>query len=142
MKDTQEFAHGFKTLTHAVAKAAADLLPVLEEVGFVATFRPLHDWLLIKVDPIQEKEGSIFLVHGGRVRTATVVRMGPGKSMPSGSKEPIGLAVGARIAFYREHMEHKQGKTLGAFLKEIGDDLALIRVADVLFEMLEEVVVS
>lgn len=106
------------------------------------SFRPLHDWILVKYDPLPEKEGSLFLVHGSRVRTATVLRTGPGRVRSDGSQEFMDLQPGERVVFYREHLEHGQGKQLGAVMGELGEDLALIRVPDVLFVLLEEVHVS
>lgn len=95
------------------------------------------------MDPLPEKEGSIFLPNKGRVRTATVLRVGPGR--PVGSRRvPVGVERGERVAFYREHLEHQQGKQIVAALRELGEDLGLIRGPDILFAfpMHEEVRVS
>jgi co-chaperonin GroES (HSP10) len=93
----------------------------------------LHDWLLVRMEPIQEKVGSLFTVHGERVRKGEVLAVGPGKARADGVRIPMGVEVGEVVVFYREHLEHQQGKQLVSTLKELGDDLGLIRVTDVLF---------
>jgi len=95
--------------------------------------RPLHDWLLVKMDPIPEKVGSLFTVHGDRVRQAVVLSVGPGRVRSDGGRIPVGVEKGERVAFYRENLEHQQGKQLVAMLKDLGDDLGLIRASDILF---------
>lgn len=92
--------------------------------------RPLHDWLLVCIDQPKEKLGSLFVPGGdaGRVRTATVIRSGPGKN-----GVPTELGEGDRVAFFRENQETLQGKQIGAILKDLGDRLALVRTNDILF---------
>lgn len=101
----------------------------------IPPLRPLHDWLLVKVDPPREKVGSLFAPGGdaGRVRTAVVLRKGPGRALPNGHREPIAIEPGDHVAFFREHQEHLQGKQLGSLLQELGESLAIIRLPDVLF---------
>lgn len=96
--------------------------------------RPLSDWTVVKCEPIQEKIGSIVLLHGRRIRFAEVLAVGPGRVW-KGSKfpAPTGLAVGDRIAFFRETLETQQGKEIVRVLQDLGDDLGLIRAQDVLF---------
>lgn len=96
--------------------------------------KPLHDWILVRLEPLPEKIGSLFTLHGDRVRTAVVLDVGPGVHKPgSNTRVPVGVDKGERVAFFREHLEHKQGKQLVSALKEVGDDLGLIRATDVLF---------
>ena len=94
--------------------------------------RPLHDWLVVALDELPEKQGSIVLVHGGRVRTGTVLEVGPGKK-DGADYLPPDVSVGDKIAFFRENLEHKQGRTLLTYLEE---GKALLRAADVLFVIL------
>lgn len=93
----------------------------------------LHDWLLVRMAPIQEKVGSLFTVHGERLRRGEVLACGPGRERPDGVRIPLDVTIGETVFFYRENLEHQQGKQLTSVLKELGDDLGLIRVADVLF---------
>lgn len=105
--------------------------------------RPLHDWLLVKVDPFKQKFESIWAPDTTqRIRTAIVLDTGKGKVLPNGVKLPCGVEKGEKVAFFREHLEHQQGKQLVSTLKELGDDLALLRVADVLFVIDGEIEVS
>ncbi len=107
--------------------------------------RPLNDWMVVKMDPIPEKVGLLFTVHGDRVRTGTIVSVGPGACNPStGKRIPLGVEKGEKIAFFRENFEHQQGKQLVATLKDLGNDLGMLRAADVLFVIApgEEVRVS
>ncbi len=101
--------------------------------------RLLHDWILIELDPIIEREGALFLLHGQAVRTATVQRVGPGRALPTGARSPVGVVPGDRIAFRREHLEHKPGKQLLAVLQDLGENLGLLREPDILYVMEEEV---
>lgn len=100
--------------------------------------RPLHDWILIELDPIAEREGLLFLPHGQVVRTATVKIVGPGKSLPTGVRVPVGVVPGDRIAFRREHLEHKPGKQQLAVLQEFGENLGLLRAPDILYVIEED----
>jgi co-chaperonin GroES (HSP10) len=102
----------------------------------VADIRPLHDWLLVRLDPIPEKSGSIFLTGSGAVRrrTATVLRVGPGRwDAGRMNRVPVGVEPDDKVTFWREHLEHQQGKQLVRALAELGDDLGLIRSSDVLY---------
>jgi co-chaperonin GroES (HSP10) len=94
--------------------------------------RPLHDWLLVKLEPLAEMRGSLFVPNAIRVRKGTVLRVGPGRWQGAVRVAPA-LAPGDRIAFFREHLEHQQGKQLVATLRELDGDLGLLRVPDVLF---------
>jgi hypothetical protein len=63
--------------------------------------------------------------------------VGPGKSTKSGKPIPVGVEPGERIAFLRWHQEHRPGKAASSALEkmstEIGEDVCLIRQADILF---------
>lgn len=95
--------------------------------------RPLHDWILVKLDPIEQFEGSIFLPLGQVTRTATVLLVGPGRRTESGDRIPVAVAPGETVVFRREHLEHKQGKQIVSVLQELGDDLGLLRAPDILY---------
>lgn len=96
--------------------------------------KPLNDWILVRLEPLPEKVGALFRVHGERVRTGVVLEVGLGvRHHKSGRRIPVGLEKGERIAFFREHLEHQQGKQIVHRLQEVGDDLGLIRSMDVLF---------
>lgn len=91
--------------------------------------RPLHDWILVKMDPVQQQVGSIFLPEGVDFRAATVLSVGPGKERPTGQREPMEVSPGDRLVFHRAHAEHGQGR---AMVTELGDDRVLIKPRDVL----------
>jgi co-chaperonin GroES (HSP10) len=95
--------------------------------------RPLGDGILVRLDPLPEKQGLLFIPGGSRVRTGEVLEVGPGRPTKSGARRPLGLEVGERIAFFREHFEHRPGKELVRSLAELEEDLGLLHVADVLF---------
>lgn len=94
--------------------------------------RPMNDWVLVNMDPIETKIGSIFIPEGVDHRKATVSRVGP-------EAEKYGLMTGQRVVFNRAHGEHLQGKRIRL---ELGGDQLLIRALDILFIMDEEVDVS
>lgn len=99
--------------------------------------RPLGDWLLVRLDPIAERSDVIvtMLSDAVRIRTAEVLRSGPGRyASPRGRERvPMGVSPGDRVAFFRENFEHRPGKALTYALSELGDDLGMLRVSDVLF---------
>jgi co-chaperonin GroES (HSP10) len=101
--------------------------------------RLLHDWLLVRCEPLREKTSTgIILPLGGRVRTGTVVATGPGRYVFDSIKRiPLGIKVGDRISYFREHMEHQQGKVLKRHLFDLDGEHALIRVDDVLLSVPE-----
>ena len=95
--------------------------------------RPITDWVLVKMDPLETQVGSIFIPDtavGQANRKATVESVGP---------EVTELAPGDRVVFNRAHGEHLQGKQL---LRELGEDRLLIKPEDILFAYEGELVVS
>ena len=100
-------------------------------------FRPQLDWVLVRLDPAQERSSTIVLTEKSSVRTGVVLRVGQGKD-----GKPVDVAPGQRVAFFRWTQEHKNGRAQAAALMDLGPDLALIRENDVLFELLEEVKVD
>jgi co-chaperonin GroES (HSP10) len=103
--------------------------------------RPLHDWVLVKMDPLPVQHGAILLIQDNTVnviRTGTVQKVGPGKKVGNGKRAPVGVEPGEKIAFLRWHLEHKPGQAVQRLLEDLGDDLGLIRGADILYAFLEE----
>ena len=100
-------------------------------------FRPFHDWLVVKLDKLPEKIGSIFIDGSAaeRLRTATVISTGPGVYLKlTAQRRPVAVIPGEKVAFFREHLEHQQGKQMvRVLLSELGDDIGLIREPDVLY---------
>jgi co-chaperonin GroES (HSP10) len=113
----------------------------------MTTFRPLQDYVLVALDPLPKTMGSLFLPDGAsaaeRVRTATVIRTGPGRWSRDGRRRlPLGVESGERVAFFRENLEHQQGKTTQHVLRDLGGDLGLIRSPDILYAWSESCVPS
>lgn len=104
---------------------------------------PLHDWMVVKLDPLPGvSKGGIVLPEGTsgmeRVRTGKVLRVGPGKWRWSKAERksvrtPVGVEVGEGVAFFRENLEHQQGKQVTAIIQELEEDTGMIRAADVLY---------
>lgn len=100
----------------------------------------LSDWLLVKCDPFQAKSSIIELVtNESSVRTGVLLDVGPGKYKKPGKalRIPMDVVKGERIAFLRWHQEHRPGKALVHALaelsEELGAEVCLIRVNDILF---------
>ena len=107
--------------------------------------RPLHDWILVELDPIPEKTvNGIILTGAGahRVRTGKVLRAGPGRRRRDGVLIPMGVKVDEKVAFFRENLEHQQGKTVTAVIQELEENTGLIREPDVLVAFAEGVEVD
>lgn len=103
--------------------------------------RPLRDWLVVRLDPLPEKtRGGIILPTDVemRQRTGTVLRIGPGRRCWSTVLEreyfvPNDLEPGEKVVFFREHLEHQQGKALVGVMQELEEGAGLLRVDDVLW---------
>ena len=96
--------------------------------------RVCNDYILVRVDPLKDKKGELFLAREGNIRTATVLQLGPGRRAKSGDRIPIDLEVGARVAFLRWNVEHRPGKTLASAVHSIegAEDVYLIQEKDIL----------
>lgn len=102
--------------------------------------RPLHDWLVVKMSPL-DKRSAIIDVPGqeeSAIRKGEVVAVGPGKSNPNNqTRAPMGVEPGEKIVFLRWHTEHRPGKAqveaLARMSAELGEDLCMIRLSDILF---------
>lgn len=104
--------------------------------------KPLNDWILIRMDPLPEKLGSIILPSKGHVRTASVLSVGCGAEISLDHNKPeakrfipTDVKVGEKIAFLRWAVESQQGTQLASTFEELGADIALIKERDILFVM-------
>ena len=101
--------------------------------------RPLHDWVVVLLEKDQEPSSIIVApgTHEEIVRRGTVVHVGPGKELPNGLREPVGVAPGDRVCFVRWHNEHRPGKAQVAALMDmseaLGGPVVMIRANDILF---------
>lgn len=113
--------------------------------------QPLNDWVLVRTDPLPEKQGSLHLPSKGKIYTATVLAVGPGAEIPLDHNKPekkrfipTDVKPGEKVAFLRWAVESEQGKALSSRFEELGADHALIKERDILFVVMpgEEVEVS
>lgn len=99
--------------------------------------RPLHDWLVVKLDarPEEEKVRGIILLGSAveRVWTGTVVRLGSGR-YERGRHIPIDLREGQRVAFFRENFETSQGKQVAHILEDVAPGHGLLREDSILYK--------
>lgn len=95
--------------------------------------RPMNDQVLVRYEKPPEKIGHIILPNGGRVLTGTVLAVGAGRKMKNGRRRPMDVAVGDRVAFFRENLEHQTGKQVTQALHELEEDVALIQEDAILF---------
>jgi co-chaperonin GroES (HSP10) len=105
--------------------------------------RPLHDWIWVRLEPLPEVSPGGIILKGTsadvRQRTGVVLAVGPGRRKWSSVLkkeliEPVGVVVGDRVVFYRENLEHQQGKAIVGVLQEIEENTGLIRSWDVLWK--------
>lgn len=97
--------------------------------------RLLHDWVLIKLDPIpaiNASTGGIVLVTPRLVRTGIVTMTGPGKRRADRPTVvlPLSVSVGNRVALLAGNMDTKGGRKLQQYVQ---DDEALVPESAVLF---------
>lgn len=93
--------------------------------------RPLHDWIVVRLDPIKEVTASGIILPSDtelRQRTGTVLRVGSGRN-----GREVRVHPGDVVAFFREHLEHKSGKTTTRLVHELEENAAMIKEADILF---------
>lgn len=104
----------------------------LLETPTVMSFRPLSDWLVVKLEEAPERasSGLIVLTHPPLVRKAVVLRVGPGRLHSDGVYTPTQVREGDRVAFLAAVLDNKQGHAIEATMAE-GE--ALIREKDILF---------
>lgn len=86
--------------------------------------KPLNDNVLLEKIPSEKKVGSIILTKEEKTgNVATIVAVGPGKTLESGKLVPMSLKVGQR-AIYREYS--------GTDYEEDGHKYILIKEEDIL----------
>lgn len=92
--------------------------------------QPLHDWLLVEVEPSKTTFGSSSIVRvvGDPVSTGKVLAVGKGRHYVD-KFVPTQVKVGERVAFLTSLTETGQGKAIGHVIK---DNQALIRETDIL----------
>jgi len=101
--------------------------------------RPLNDWVLVELEPVKDVYSSgIIRVAAEPIRTARVLRVGPGKHYPDKFVATV-VREGQRVAFFSASTETKQGQQLNFVLKE---NQELIREVDVLLVLEGNVEVS
>ncbi len=92
----------------------------------MASFRPLHDRVLVKRVKEEEKtKGGIIIPDTAQEKPqeGEVVAVGPGARDEDGERIPMDLKVGDRILF---------GKWSGTEVKIDGDDLLIMKESDVM----------
>lgn len=97
---------------------------------------PHNDWILIKMDPESDMVASGLLhkpetAHEGVLRTAEVIKVGPGKFPTKGdARIPVGVEPGEGVVFVKFLADTT--KTAQAIQHHLGPDEALIKAGDVL----------
>ena len=90
------------------------------------TFRPLHDYVLIKRrEDVEEQYGGIIIPDTAKDKPqeGAVMAVGPGKYLDDGGRRPMAVAVGNKVLF---------GKYAGTEIKLNGEDLLVMRESDLL----------
>lgn len=103
----------------------------------MSQLRPLHDGLLIRVDPIVDKyliSSPDIQEQAGVNAWGTVIAAGPGRWTAGTAKSPpvrvlMDVKVGDRVCFIRYHARTKTGEGLAWVL---GKDKVLLKEADVI----------
>ena len=101
--------------------------------------RPINDWILIELKPLETQVGSIIVPNGVYFRKATVLATGPGKLLENGVRKPTGVVPGELVLLPRAYAEVSQGRLL---LQELGDNQLLVKPEDILLVFDEDVVVQ
>jgi co-chaperonin GroES (HSP10) len=96
---------------------------------------PKNDWLLVrfKKGPDTVGTGPIIRPSGSHIWQGEVLAAGPGKLSSKGKRIPLDVKVGDRVAFFRENLEHQQGRQVQSILFDMGEDICLIQEDAVLF---------
>ncbi len=104
-------------------------------------FTPLHQWILVELEPRQKKSGVIELVtNESNVRVGKVHRL---STELLEKRAGHGLEIGSRVAFLRWNNEHKSGKGVQEVMtRELGENYALVQLRDLLFEVTGDVQVD
>lgn len=102
------------------------------------------DYLLLRLDPVKEQtRGGIIILDPDRepIRTGTVLQHGPGRKYVDKFEPMPDDIVGKRLAFMMAATQTQAGEQLHMHL-DLGDDLRLIRLGDVLLEVGQDVEVG
>ena len=89
-------------------------------------FKPLHDRVVVKALESEEKtKGGIIIPDTAKEKPmqGKVVAVGPGARAEDGKLQPIGVKVGDKVLY---------GKWSGTEVKIDGDDLLIVKEADIL----------
>jgi len=101
--------------------------------------RPLHDWLVVEVEPVAKQIGSILVPDvwlANPIRTAKVLAVGPGRrNKKTDVLVPTQVKVGDRVCFHTANLEHKQGRAL---LQTLDDKQGMIQESDIFMVLGEE----
>jgi chaperonin GroES len=92
----------------------------------MASFKPLHDRVLVKRVPSEEKTAGGIIIPDSvqeKPQQGEVVAAGSGARRPDGGIEPLGVKVGDRILF---------GKYAGTEVKIQGVDYLIMKESDIL----------
>lgn len=102
--------------------------------------RPLHDWLLVELEPSKETVGSGIIVRVGEnpVRFGKVLAVGPGRRYQD-KYVPTSVEVGERVVFFIASTDTMSGRMI---THQLPDNQRLIRETDVLFVTDEDIEVS
>jgi chaperonin GroES len=89
-------------------------------------FKPLHDRVVVKALESEERtKGGIIIPDTAKEKPmqGKVVAVGPGGRGEDGKLQPIGVKVGDKVLY---------GKWSGTEVKIDGDDLLIVKEADIL----------
>lgn len=97
--------------------------------------RPLQDRVLVQLEPEKGmSRGGIILTGHDPIRTAKVLRVGPGKQFPD-RFVPMDVRPGDRVAFLQACLETRSEEQIN---HKLPDGQALIREPDILGVLDEE----
>jgi len=100
--------------------------------------RPLHDIIVVKLDPVPEKVGLWVPPSAEeRVRTGKIISHGPGLRNKKGKVVPVQVRAGQRVAFFRENFEHGHGRAVMRAVQAYDENTGVIREDDILWEVLD-----
>lgn len=96
--------------------------------------QPLHDWLIIELEPAPERKGCIILPDPDNepLRIGKVLRAGPGRQHPnSNAFRPMMVKEGDRVVFPMAVTECGSGRNITHALDD--NKLRMIRETDIFF---------
>ena len=103
--------------------------------------RPLNDTVIVSVEPIPEKRGSVILLDKDKsFFTGLVLAVGPGKWARKlaedevDRRQPMDIKVGDRVVFHAWHIELKNGQAISSAIEDHypeHDRVAILRPEDI-----------